>query len=843
MSTLNWSSSYWTSWTLDRLCHLVRLNGGTLQASRVSLLYAEDPCHWEVIQAKGGLKIFCETHHESLEWIDTGGPGHEKLLRLQESPARAAKKRLGQRVALFAGRISDDLTEAYASKTQLWEAWERFSADSLEPPTGFSRALFLLVQWRVLARAGHDWFRLVDRTIRNFKKRAPLDRTGALEGERPQLLSGEWASTVGLFPLPGEFMRLTSLDVYAMQDAVRKLLSETMGLTPKGITQSNSAKYQHAVLFAEELQMKYDISLYDVELQDPLEFARGLHTIPVPGLAEKRPSVLRGDDVIVECRTGKFRGFVHELMRDSIKVSLYAHFRNVPPFRVKFSFNRTPLRCMHRAVDEFRESLVTGGEITLPRRQRHSRLNEEQRDFLSTAAQLQGRGRVNPPPLLLWGPPGTGKTTTVVETIIAILRQQPDAKILATAPSNPAADLLCERLAEQRVNRSEMLRLVAVARDRRHVSAAAMNFARYDEAAHCFQVPKVGELKHYRVVVSTCITASYIRSSVKDPADLWFTHIFVDEAAQAMESETLVPLTLRRRGGQVFLAGDFKQLGPVIRSPVAISFGLGVPLMDRIVQAITVDHSRVFTLLKTYRAHPSILHLYNKTVYANVLQSFCPTSSYNMVDWPDCPHKNGTAHPIIFENCVGQETRSRESPSWQNLAEAELIKRYVMKLSAFGVAPADIGIVSPYHKQCQHLRYLCLGEGLDVEVGTTELFQGRERRVMLISTVRSREKDEVGNDFRFALGFLANYRRTNVALSRAKSMLIVVGNMALLSNDATWHNVIKLVQNMGCMRGPRFSLSRIAYGENSDWAPPRTHGTAAEQPFDGAVDRPWRDHL
>lgn len=182
------------------------------------------------------------------------------------------------------------------------------------------------------------------------------------------------------------------------------------------------------------------------------------------------------------------------------------------------------------------------------------------------------------------------------------------------------------------------------------------------------------------------------------------------------------------------LAGDFKQLGPVIHSPVAIEYGLQIALMERIVGKITVDHSRVFTLLDTYRSHPSILKLYNKLIYADVLKCCCPASSYNMESWSACPVDSaGTKHPVIFHHCNGQESRQKDSPSWQNIDEIKIVKDYLGKLKTLGIPADEIGIISPYHKQCQALRIMCKGLQFHVEVGTTELFQGREKRVILMS--------------------------------------------------------------------------------------------------------------
>lgn len=202
-------------------------------------------------------------------------------------------------------------------------------------------------------------------------------------------------------------------------------------------------------------------------------------------------------------------------------------------------------------------------------------------------------------------------------------------------------------------------------------------------------------------------------------------------------------------------------------------------------------------------------------------------------------------HPVIFHHCNGTESRSSESPSWQNVEEGDVVKQYLMKLLAYGVEAQDIGIISPYHKQCQRLNFICKGEGVSIDVGTTELFQGREKKVILMSTVRSRQQDQINSDIRFSLGFLGNYKRTNVAISRAKSFLVVVGNLSLLSQDATWHNAIKLAKTMNCVKGQPFEMKTPVHGENSEWGRWATDGSSSKgvSKGDGAMDRPWREHL
>jgi len=758
--------------------------------------------------------------------------------------AETRKQRIARQAATFAAVLPDYVEGIYVTKWELWDAWASFCEAWGQEPIAFSSVLYLQTRWRVIVSIGPDRFKLLTRLSRHFKRRSPADRLGALDGERPRFLAHEFSSPLPEYRLPDEFMQLCSLDVYEMQRAVRQLL-QSKGLQAGGFTDASYKMHQHAVLFAEEVQMKFDIALYDLELSEQLPYSGSLHKIWCPGLAEKRPSVLRGDAVVLECKQGKFTGYVHNVLQESVEVSFHRRFQNIPPFTVKFTFTRTPLKSMHRAIDELDIRLDDTGEIARSSPGRHPKLNKEQREFLSTVSQqCSGKRHAATGPLFLWGPPGTGKTTTLVNTVQGILRQHPSSKILVTAPSNPACDLLCERLANMGVTGSEMLRLVAVMRDPRLVDSNVREFTRFDETTHCFKVPTLSDLQRQRVVVATCSTAAYIRSSLPHGTKAgWFSHVFVDEAAQAMEAEVLIPVTLLAKHGCLCFAGDFKQLGPVIRSPVSIEYGLQTSLMGRIVEKVLgTNHSRVMSLLDTYRAHPSILKLYNKTVYADVLRCCSPSSSYNMETWTECPHdSHGNKHPLIFHHCCGEETRVKDSPSWQNGAEADILKGYLMKLLAASVRAEDIGIISPYHKQCQHLNFICKGEGVDVEVGTTELFQGREKRVILISTVRSRQEQEIGSDMRFTLGFLGNYRRTNVAVSRARSLLVVVGNLSLLSRDATWHNIIALARERGCIRGSPFKLQRPTYGENSEWAGSQPALAASEPTGDGAVDRPWRE--
>merc|ERR1719399_1001492 len=153
--------------------------------------------------------------------------------------------------------------------------------------------------------------------------------------------------------MPPDLAALRGKDVRFMQDAMRRYLLEDCRLEPdEGVCQANFRESQHALLFAEELQRRYDMSLYDITVTEPLDAFNGLHSIEVPGLAEKRPSVLRGDSVLLTCAQGRFIGYVHKVALESIEVSFHQSFLNQPPFQVKFDFSRGSLRFMHRAIDD-----------------------------------------------------------------------------------------------------------------------------------------------------------------------------------------------------------------------------------------------------------------------------------------------------------------------------------------------------------------------------------------------------------------------------------------------------------------------------------------------------------
>lgn len=183
--------------------------------------------------------------------------------------------------------------------------------------------------------------------------------------------------------------------------------------------------------------------------------------------------------------------------------------------------------------------------------------------------------------------PGTGKTVVVVEAIRQIL-SVPGSRILATAPSNFAADVIAERLARFGVDSDTMFRLNALTRQRDKLPAPLKAFSCLEGRG--FDVPRISQLLKYRIIVSTCISSSLLFATGAPRGH--FDYIFIDEAGYALEPEALVPiLTIADDSTRVVLSGDPKQLGPIVHSPCALSFGFGKSFLERLMKTVAYSQT------------------------------------------------------------------------------------------------------------------------------------------------------------------------------------------------------------------------------------------------------------
>ncbi|XP_036198908.1 helicase MOV-10 isoform X2 [Myotis myotis] len=685
----------------------------------------------------------------------------------------------------------------------------------------------------------------------------PLVTTRVEEGQRPDRAKGydlELSLVLGTYQPPSCLRRLlpTLLQGRSIFTAPKEIAEIKAQLETSLKCRNYQRKFQ-LLLHLEELQMEHDIRHYDLESVpmnlDSVSQNPKLLMLEVPGVAESRPSVLRGDHLFaVLCSEAQqkdpitYKGFVHRVELDCVKLSfspsLLDRFVDGLTFKVSFTFNRQPLRVQHRALE------LTGRHLLwptlfpeasrgIPRLPSDVTFKLYDRSLESNPEQFQAMkhivmGTTRPAPYIIFGPPGTGKTVTLVEAIKQVVKHLPNAHVLACAPSNSGADLLCQRLRTHLP--SSIYRLLAPSRDIRMVPEDIKPCCNWDATKGEFVFPAKKKLQEYRVLITTLITASRLVSA-QFPID-HFTHIFIDEAGHCMEPESLVAIAGLMEvkesgdpGAQLVLAGDPRQLGPVLRSPLAQKHGLGYSLLERLLTYNALykkgpdgyNPQFITKLLRNYRSHPTILDIPNQLYYERELQPCA-----NLVDrerfcqWEGLPRKG---FPIIFHGVMGKDEREGNSPSFFNPEEAATVTSYLKQLlissSKKGkgrLSPRNVGVISPYRKQVEKIRNCItrldkqlrgLDDIKDLKVGSVEEFQGQERSVIIISTVRS-SQSFVQLDLDFNLGFLKNPKRFNVAVTRAKALLIVVGNPLLLGHDSDWKAFLDFCRDHGGYTGCPF---------------------------------------
>ncbi|KAF8759113.1 P-loop containing nucleoside triphosphate hydrolase protein [Rhizoctonia solani] len=602
--------------------------------------------------------------------------------------------------------------------------------------------------------------------------------------------------------------------------------SQTVAWNARGFDRRRPAVIQsllETLLYIEEHQAEIDLERYD---QENVELSRhnSYFFLKVPGLAEKR-----GDN-----KTW-YIGYVHIVRKDEVGLR-FAH-RFVPPlgtrFDVRFCLNRIPVLRMHQALaTAFAEPRALFPTIVHEKphlTRRHVRtvnplVDQNPPQLLAVKSILS----LPPgsPPFIIFGPPGTGKTVTAVESMLQLLLANRTIRVLATAPSNSAADLIARKLLESgKLHQGDLLRLNALSRtpdpDSIHSQVLASSYVRdgsfrfpgvnrlllADEEYN--QYRKHGQnavkpLKDYRVVVATCVTAS-VPYQLGIPRG-HFDWIFVDEAGQACEPEAMISVkTLAGSETNIVLSGDVASTTRASNKIANLtSIGSWTQLSrktDEHGHVQPVFHARK-DLSKNWRNHPAILRYSNERFYDNELESCASASVTNsLLAWSELGR---TGFPIIFENIAGQDLREASSPSWYNPMEVSRVKDYVRMLRDLRrphISTTDIGVITPYNQQVQHIRRILRGSnGEGIKVGSVEEFQGQERKVIIVSTVRS-SANEVEFDLRHTLGFVANDRRFNVTITRAQALLIIVGDASVLGLDPLWRSFLSYIHQEGGWKG------------------------------------------
>lgn len=409
------------------------------------------------------------------------------------------------------------------------------------------------------------------------------------------------------------------------------------------------------------------------------------------------------------------------------------------------------------------------------------------------------------------GPPGTGKTTTLVEAIFETLRRE--SQVLVCAQSNMAVDWISEKLVDRGINvlrignptrvNDKMLSFTYERRFEAHpdypqlwsIRKAIRELRQQRKHADSWH-QKMDRLKsratelELRIRSSLFGEARVIASTLTGAANRVlegekYSTLFIDEAAQALEAACWIAI---RKVGRVILAGDHCQLPPTVKSIMALKGGLGKTLMERIVE----NKPETVTLLKMqYRMNEQIMKFSSEWFYHGMVESAPTVSHRGILDY-DTPMMW-----IDTAECDGKEEFVGENFGRINRAEAELtlqtLQQYLEKIGKQRILEEsiDVGIISPYRAQVQLLRkelrkreffrpYRHL-----LTVNTVDGFQGQERDIILISLVRSND----GGD----IGFLRDLRRMNVAITRARMKLIILGSSETMTSHPFYKKLYEYV--------------------------------------------------
>lgn len=425
------------------------------------------------------------------------------------------------------------------------------------------------------------------------------------------------------------------------------------------------------------------------------------------------------------------------------------------------------------------------------------------------------------------GPPGTGKTTTLVHAIRQTIKDE--KQVLVCAPSNAAVDLLVDKLSEQglqalRIGHPARVTEQSLSKTLDHRISAHANYKELRNLRKRMEQLRTAAFKYKRkfgyhekeqrrlmmqevkvLKADADLLEFYIINDLLQSMDAIcctlvgashpvlrgkkFKTVFIDEAGQSLEPASWIPLL---RSHRVIFAGDHQQLPPTIKSLEAARAGLSRTLFEK---GIEKQPGQVSMLQVQYRMHEKIMEFSSGYFYDDKL--IAHESVRHRLLRPD-------QSPVTFIDTAGcgyQEKQDPETLSRMNSEEASLVMQQVERLIE-DIGPDNwiegqitMGIITPYSAQVDQLHKLAeaspLLEPLHrlITINTVDAFQGQERDVIVISFVRSNDKGEVG--------FLADIRRTNVAMTRARKKLIMIGDSATLSSHPFYLEMLNFVQKEG----------------------------------------------
>lgn len=401
-------------------------------------------------------------------------------------------------------------------------------------------------------------------------------------------------------------------------------------------------------------------------------------------------------------------------------------------------------------------------------------------------------------------------------SLVYHLARQNVGQVLVCAPSNVAVDQLAEKIDKTGLR---VVRLAAKSRESTpstvehltlHTLVRHLDTPDKAELRKLFMLKEeIGDLiaadakrfRHLRnqaekeilqaadVICTTCVGAG-------DPrlANLRFRQLLIDESTQAMEAECFIPIVLGVK--QLVLVGDHCQLGPVVMCKKAAKAGLTQSLFERLV----LLGCRPIRLQVQYRMHPALSEFPSNMFYEGTLQNGVSDIQRTLPGlehtWPDA------ARPMYFLVSTGSEEMAGSGTSFLNRTEASSVEKIVTMMLKTGMRPEQIGVITPYEGQRSYVVNHMQKAGAlrsdlykEIEVASVDSFQGREKDIIIVSCVRSNAQQ--------GIGFLRDPRRLNVALTRAKYGVIIIGNARLLARNPLWYQLLTHFQERNCIvEGP-----------------------------------------
>ena len=546
--------------------------------------------------------------------------------------------------------------------------------------------------------------------------------------------------------------------------------------------------------------MIYDIAEYDlhyVQLSSFHLLRPNIFTcfLKITGSNEGRPKIVMGDRIrlrVVEEDVSKFplrcpfelEGVIQDYNLRTEKAfcifetSFAASCKSLR-YHVRFTFEHSGFILMHDGIENVINSPSLQSRLFPKETQfntvvkRHKFVSKER--TLATGLDRDQEAAINhilnlcyeenevfnSQPHIIFGPPGTGKTSVLVAAIEAILSEFPSKTILAVAPSDAAADVILNRLSK-RIPIGSLLRLNWWQRSLASVPPNTLPYCLQEEDK--FELPGHDRILQCKVVVTTCGVAGCLKELPDAVRNVEFDVVIIDEASQAPEYECYVPLSLCKENGLMILAGDIQQLGPSYRSPAFRTKDVYPSLQSRLLSSNlykfldtkinedevsiedlmksgSLEHSQVEIkprvnkilgsfLHRNYRSQQNIFEVSSRLFYAGALRECGDASLVNsLVDWSYLP--KGENFPVLVYGVDGLQKNQTNSPSYYNEAEAEAVCSLCSSIINDSnlnerVSAMEIGVIAAFRSQVLYIRTLLRSRNLSsVNVGSVEDFQGK----------------------------------------------------------------------------------------------------------------------